>query len=102
GPYRNKIPSRRRGNYAVDMSKTVSKFDPPRWSKCPPICVKENLPALASEPQLKSFLESNGPRCNVHRVWLCKFCGHWHAKTSAPDPSGPSSGNTRTYKHADD
>src|SRR5205814_2081729 len=75
------------------------RLDPPRWRNGPQICTKENLPALPSKGALKAFLASNGTGCKVLRVWHCDFCGHFHAETKAPDPSGISSGSSRTQKH---
>lgn len=73
-------------------------LESPRWPKGPFICRMANLPALKTEKELFAFHAANGPRCEIIEVYLCPFCDHLHMTTSAPDPSGSTSGNTRRQK----
>lgn len=78
---------------------TTSLFEEkPRWAGGPAICLAENLPAFDTQAELEEFLKRNGPSCKVHRIWQCAVCGCWHAETSAPDPTGSSSGTGRGSK----
>lgn len=77
----------------------MTTLDPPRWPFGPDICPVANLPALPTEAALHEFHRRNGPRCAVLREWQCDACGHWHAATVAPDPSGATSGTGRSHKH---
>ncbi len=74
----------------------------PLWKACPPICRTAWLPAFGTEKALRAFLEKNGTLCTVVATWKCVACGGYHAKTVAPDPSGHTSGTTRTQKHRQD
>lgn len=67
----------------------------PRWFGGPQICKTENLPAFNTRKELDMFLTKFGPRAKVHRIWLCDACHLFHATTSAPTPSGASSGTER-------
>lgn len=74
-------------------------FEPtPRWPGGPPHCHAANLPAFPTEKALDAFLKKNSPSCHVIWKWLCNKCQHWHARTSAPDPAGQSSGTGRSQK----
>ena len=73
-------------------------FNPPRWPGGPPMCAKVNLPAFETEALLLAFLMRNGPRCSVEEIYQCPFCDLWHANTTAPDPTGSSSGTGRSHK----
>jgi len=78
-------------------------FEPkPRWPGGPRQCVAANLPAFDTRAELSAFKKANGPSCFVLAVWKCEACGCYHAKTAAPDPSGHTSGTTRTAKHHGD
>ena len=80
----------------------IELFEPkPRWPGAPPICIAANLPAHQSEADLMKFHAANGPSCYLEYIGHCAFCGLWHARTSAPDPAGQSSGTTRHAKRAD-
>lgn len=71
----------------------------PVWKSGPKICEAENLPALPSLEALYRFLAKNAPSCKVLSVILnCPSCGQFHARTSAPDPAGGSSGTGRSSK----
>lgn len=76
-------------------------LEPPRWKNGPGICPVENLPALPTLKELRAFKEANGPSCKTIHEWHCEACGHWHMKTSAPDPAGGSSGTGRGSKNKD-
>lgn len=75
---------------------TKRVMEPPRWKGGPPMCKRENLPALPSQAELDAFLKKNGPSCKVKKTFRCAACGHWHAIIVAPDPSGGSSGSGRS------
>ena len=79
------------------MSATLERN--PVWKSGPMICSQTNLPALVSLKDLLVFLAHNGPSCHVKRLYQCDFCQHWHAETTAPDPSGNSSGTGRSHRH---
>jgi len=74
----------------------------PLWKSGPLICSEANLPAFESNEEMMLFIARNGPSCFVVRTWICEFCGQFHARTLAPDPSGISSGTGRNHKHVDD
>jgi hypothetical protein len=71
-----------------------------RWPGGPKICPVTNLPAFVDAKALADFQTKNAPSCKVVHKGLCKHCGHWHAKTVAPDPAGASSGNGRSTSFA--
>lgn len=70
----------------------------PRWPGGPKICPAANLPAFETMAGWRAFHAKNGPSCKVIREWICDHCGHWHAETTAPDPTGGSSGQGRSSK----
>lgn len=73
----------------------------PVWPKIF-ICPVSWLPWFESKAACQDFLDKNGPRCTVKRIWHCDHCHGYHADTLPPDPAGTTSGTTRTQKHADD
>lgn len=77
---------------------TNARLEKARWPGGPKICSVANLPAFETEGALRAFLKANGPSCKVVKEWQCEACGHWHAKTRAPDPAGGSSGTGRGSK----
>jgi hypothetical protein len=79
---------------------TNAPLEKPRWPGGPKICPVVNLPAFVDSKALDEFLKTNAPSCKVVHKGQCKHCGHWHAKTVAPDPAGASSGNGRSTSFA--
>lgn len=79
----------------------MTTLDKPRWPGGPAICATANLPALDSKKALHAFKEANAPGGTVIEEWCCTACGHWHYWGSSGDPSGASSGTTRSAKHID-
>lgn len=78
------------------MNAANTPFEPVlRWQQCPPICIAENLPAFNSPEALNKFLDTCAPRVKIKRIWQCDACKLFHATTSAPSPSGASSGTER-------
>jgi hypothetical protein len=75
-----------------------ARLEKPRWPGGPKICSVENLPAFETVDAWRAFHKANGPSCKILKEWQCEACGHWHARTSAPDPAGASSGNGRSSK----
>jgi hypothetical protein len=73
----------------------------PRWPGGPKICPAENSPAFESAKALDAFLMANSPSCKVLKKWQCEACGHYHAYTLAPDPTGASSGQGRSSRGRD-
>jgi hypothetical protein len=76
------------------------QLDPPRWKGGSVICRKANLPAFETRAEAKAYHDQiGGPRCAVYKVWQCAYCQGWHYLSSAPDPTGGSSGTGRSHKH---
>jgi hypothetical protein len=67
----------------------------PVWKNSPPICPVAWLPAFKTEDEMRKFLSGS----TIERDWKCTRCGHFHAITKSPDPSGGSSGTGRSQKH---
>lgn len=74
------------------------KLDPPRWKNGPPICPAANLLAFKNEKEYAAFEASDCPRTKNLIKFTCRACGHLHYWGVAGDPSGDSSGTTRTGK----
>lgn len=70
-----------------------------RWEGAPLICEMENLPAFESKEAAKQYHLDTNPRGFMYEPWRCRFCGMWHYKSVAADPSGSSSGSTRNARH---
>lgn len=70
-----------------------------RWEGAPLICTKANLPAFDSKEEAKQYHRDTNPRGLAYEPWLCAFCGKWHYKSVAADPSGSTSGTTRNARH---
>src|SRR5262249_21247195 len=87
-------------NLTAETRKSAERenlFEPPRFEGGNYVCVKANLGALPTLKALKAWLDET-PRCKVRWQGLCKFCGHYHADTIAPDPAGETSGTGRNAK----
>lgn len=71
----------------------------PVWKTGPNLCPETLLPAFETAALLGEFLAKNAPGCKVKRIIVnCPSCGMFHAETSAPSPSGGSSGTGRDAK----
>lgn len=77
------------------------QLDPPRWPGGPLICPTANLPAFPDKKASAAFRDANSPGCTVIEEWICTACGLVHFWAHALDPSGASSGTTRSAKHAE-
>jgi len=73
----------------------------PRFKGCPPICLKENLPAFDNkmaafdwhtDAKLSNPLYDPNP---IVKIWQCKTCNKLHFITKPRPPSGGSSGTGR-------
>lgn len=71
----------------------------PVWKTGPKVCATTLLPAFETAALLGAFLATNAPGCKVKKIIVnCPSCGMFHAETSAPVPSGGSSGTGRDAK----
>ena len=67
-----------------------------RWLGAPKICLATNLPAFETPNELHTFHDRNSPRCHIEVAdEPCGACGCWHCVSTAPSPSGDSSGTGR-------
>lgn len=75
-----------------------AQLEPPIWENGPMICPAANLPAFKSKAGLAKFKADNCPGTVTIATWLCNACGLLHYWGAGHDPSGQSSGTTRTGK----
>ena len=72
------------------------------WPGSPMKCTATGKLAWTSREKALAWYRSNAPRCPIERIFTCDICAMIHIDAHAPDPSGGSSGNTRTAKHRHD
>lgn len=70
---------------------------PPRFKGCPPICLRENLPAFPDKAAMYAFMKVNAS--SSVREWQCKGCGCWHYEAKPHSPGGQTSGTERAPYH---
>lgn len=72
------------------------KLRPPRWPGGPPVCSRENLPALEGDKGVRDYIAARCFGASVRRVWDCPACGFKHFEAKHFSPSGDNGGHGRT------